>query len=642
MKRSYLVFPVAVALLALTACGEKNPYCKGPTRMIYDPPSGDPNTFPDDYYTLDDPTTITGLRVHMIPGENVVIPETISDYAPTFHDMSTLDGFGTTADINLRFSGSLDASTFPVGGEGSGNAAASVVLVNMDSDPPEFVDFMIRQVPEHSNDPSINLLISPIAPLRPKTRYGVAVTTRVKDPNGKCVAPSSTMRSLLDGSAKHELLRRIRPQVKELIDLLVAAGTISNSTELSAAVTFTTQSTWETSAEVARQIRENTFTYRSLGPCTDRPFFRECEGEFDAEDYRVDFRAVDDAAPSPQRTYTLKVTTYLPLTGAPPFPTAIFGHGLVGSRHQADDLAEFAAQEGLAPVSIDAVLHGDHPEPLQGPESLRALEFFGLSLDMDPPLDAIKLRDNFRQSTYDKLQLLEMLRPGVDITGDATPDVGIDNLFYVGASLGGLMSTEFLALAPEVKAALIIVPGAEVGSIIQYSETFGVIVEIFRGLATDGQVLRFFPLLQAVIDRGDPAAYAGHILVDRLPGFDQQAPHVLVQMVLDDEIVPNISNIAYAQSLGAPLVGDELFAIPGLPHGPALPASANTASGMTAGVFQFDVIVSDDGTTLEPATHDNVARSTVAVDQSMYFIRTFLDTGTAVLVDPYRRLGIKP
>ncbi|MFH2005302.1 MAG: hypothetical protein ABI333_01830 [bacterium] len=632
--------------LALAACGDGEPrplpFCEGQTRLIYDPPSGDYNTYPDDYFTVEDPATRTGLRVAMVPGVDIVVEDNVADYANSFYDLSTLDGYGTTGAIVLRFTGPLDELSLPAGGDGSGHAGASLVLVNLDADPPAFVDVEVTTVEEDDNDLSTTLVISPVGPLLPKTRYGVAVTNRVLDGDGSCIAPSETMKELLGATATDPRLRRLDGRISMLVEALVTAGTVVGPEELTAAVVFTTQSTWETSAEVAAQIRASSFTYRSLGACVDFSEFRECEGEFDADDFRVDGRAVDDANPAPQRRYTIPITTWLPTTGTPPYPTLIFGHGLGGDRHQARRLAEFAAPLGVATIAIDSVKHGDHPDQADATTDLiRMLEFFGISVTFDPPLDGLALRDNFRQSTYDKLALLELLRPGVDIDGDTTPDVSHDQLGFLGVSLGGLMSSEFLAFAPEAEVAIVVVPGANVGGIIQHGPLFGMLVEFMRGSATDGQVARFFPMLQGVIDRGDPGAYTRHIVRERLPGFDDATPQVLMQMVLDDEIVPNVSNLAYAQGLGAPLVGDELLHIPGVSHEQTLPVSENIGSGVTAGVYQFDVVPSDDGSTLETATHDNVATSTVGIEQSLHFLTSYQDTGIAEIIDSYRTLGIK-
>lgn len=617
-------------------------FCEGATTLLYDPLAGQVTSFPDDFFTIDDPTTPTKLRVHMVLGENIPKPPSGPTFETVFKDISTLDGFGTTAGLSLVVSGPLEPGSLPPSGAGSGKADASVVLVNLDSDAPEFVDFKWELVPEKMDDPMTTLIVSPLAPLRPKTRYGLAVTNRVTDANGTCVAPSPAMKDLLEAKATDPALARLAGKIGDLVDRLVAAKTITDPHELTSAVVFTTQHTVDDSAAIAAKIRTKAVAYTPVGPCADDPnkAYLICEGTFPADDFRVDKRAVDEATHAPQASYTIKVTTYLPKTGQPPFRTMIYGHGLNGDRSQGEQLAELAAPEGYATVAIDAVNHGDHPDP---PGQLgAAVSFFGVSFNLMDPLDSVKLRDHWRQSTYDKLQLVEMLRPGVDIDGDDTPDVGVDELVYLGVSLGGIMSAELLAFAPEVKVALPIVPGARVVDIIKDGATFAPVITILKGQATDGQVARFFPVVQTVVDRGDSGAYVGHIVKDRLAGFEQAYPQVLMQMVIDDDTVPNSTNLFFARGLGVPHVGDELLPIGGIPHTATLPVSGNLDATHTGGVFQFDVVYEGTGPMTKMATHGNVAGNPVAIEQSFHFLSTYFADGKSEILDPYKTLGIKP
>jgi hypothetical protein len=634
------------------ACDEKTepglPFCDGPTRVIYAPETGDYDSFPDDYFSVEDPTTHTGRRVAMVPGVDLTVSENIAIWDDTFHDLSTVDGFGTTSAVTLRVSGPVDPESLPAGGEGgegSGQPGGSLVLVALDEAPPRFVDFTLEIVPEGGGDPGVTLVLTPTAPLRPGARHGVALTSEATDAEGRCLAPSASFRALMDGRAPTPRLGALAPRLEAFAAVLVDAGTIASAADLAHAQVFTTQSTVPGSVAVAKAIREMSPAYRSLGPCAIGSLYRECEGELDAFDFRVDGRAVDDASPAPERAYLLPVTTWLPLEPAPAgeaYPTLVFGHGLSGDRHQAARLARYAAPLGWAVVAVDAVKHGDHPDQPEMQSALRVLEFFGISTSMNPPLDGLALRDNFRQSTYDKLQLVRALAPGLDVDDDGTPDIDQARLGYLGVSLGGLMSAELVTLAPEIGIAVIIVPGARVGSIIQHGPLFSVLVELLRGEATDGQVARFFPLLQTVIDRGDPGAWGLHVAAARLPGFEADV-QVLMQMVLDDEVVPNVSNVAFAQALAAPLAGDALLPVPGLAAAPALPYAGNLRPGVTAGLFQFDVVPTGPATglELEPATHDNVADSAVGLEQSLHFLESWRATGIAELIDPYRELGIK-
>ncbi len=620
-------------------------FCQGSTAFVYEPQSGALHAFPDDYFTVDDNTALTGLRLNMKAGENIVLSQASQNMGNLFDDLSTLDGFGTTAGLILTASGEIDPTTLPAAGDGSGAAEASLVLVELQSEPVVFEDFQYRLVSAGDAAGNFVLTVLPMRALRPNTLYGLVATNRVKDMAGDCLAPSETTRQLLSRTAELPELQRLNERFDELIEVLTEAGTIDHAGEISAAVVFTTQHTVEDSVAVADDIRDRSYAYGPVGDCVDGSAgFRTCEGEFQAHDYRVNGRYVDEANPSVQSTYTLKTVTYLPDAAQPPYRTLIFGHGLGGDRYQAQRLAELASPEGFAVVSIDAVNHGEHPH--QGDSGmLTALTpiaaFFGIWADLTGGLnwriDGLQLRDNFRQSTYDKLQLMQLIRSAPDIDGDGSADLGIEGLTYLGVSLGGLMAAELAALAPEIEVMLPVVPGARVTSIISDGQDFSLIVEALKGMSTEGEIAVFFPLLQTLVDRGDPGAYLAHVVYDRLPGFDQATPQVLMSMVIGDTVVPNSANLFYARCLGAPHVGAELLPIGTVEQVPSLPLVGNVDATHTAGVFQYDLISTADGAS-EPATHSNVATSPEFAQQALHFLQSYFDEGVSEIVDPYQTL----
>src|SRR5262245_8808733 len=55
-------------------------FCAGKTSFVYDPASQQVDAFPDDFFSVDDESSATGMRVHMVLGDNVVKPAS----GPTF------------------------------------------------------------------------------------------------------------------------------------------------------------------------------------------------------------------------------------------------------------------------------------------------------------------------------------------------------------------------------------------------------------------------------------------------------------------------------------------------------------------------------------------------------------------------------
>lgn len=407
------------------------------TAFAYDPLGGARlETYPDDFYTRDDPASPTGLRPSLDPALAPWLATLPRNFQPVFGALEALDGWGTTAGVVLRFTAPL--ADVPDG---------SIRLVSLAGEQATEVPFEVQ-----ATDDGASLILWPMVPLAPKTRHGVVVSG-LRDAAGGCVSPSPALQGLLDGSAADARLARLSPRYAEL---LTKTGALS----VVAATVFTTQSTTDESEAIAADIAGRPHAWSEPPACVAAATWRECHGAFEAFDYRRDGHLVDG---TPQSRYRLPVTAWLPLDGPSPYPTLVFGHGLGSGRDQAAALAEIAVPEGFAVVAIDAVQHGEHPTATASDRLTTTLAFFGVDLRR-LALDALALRDNWRQSTYDKLQLLRLLRDAPDLDGDEAPDV--DRLAYFGVSLGGIMGGELAALTPELGLVILSVPGGRVASII--------------------------------------------------------------------------------------------------------------------------------------------------------------------------------
>jgi hypothetical protein len=291
-------------------------------------------------------------------------------------------------------------------------------------------------------------------------------------------------------------------------------------------------------------------------------------------------------------------------------------------------------------VAAPALMHGAHPtNPDPSASSIDVvLQFFAIG-DLDTrALHATKLREHFRQTSWDRLQLTRLLEASPDIDGDATADVDGARLAYLGVSLGGLMGPELVAASDAYGAAVLVVPGGRVSTILSDSQLFGALVLALRPRGvTDGDVRRFFPILQTVLDAGDPASYGVHTLNDRFARAPR-VPSVLVGVVLDDEVVPNIANYALARALGVPIVEPRLRSEPGLAIVTG-PLSGNFAGGAaTGGLLQFD-LVGDGAGGVERATHDNIGDSDIGSAAWLDFLDSHFDAGLARVRDPWAAIA---
>jgi len=604
------------------------------TIQIEDPSDDGLTTFPDRSLLADDPTTESGQRVVLDVERYAELARRLSGYRATLtDDLSEVDGFGINADAFFQFGRAFDPAQLPEPSEAA-PAEAGVGFVILDADGPRLMPASIT-----TTDDDATLMLSPLRPLPPRTEVAAYVTRSLTAAAGGCLEPSAATAALLAGPD---------PETAAAIDALIDLEVITSASDLVAITTYPTQSIYEDGIAINEDIAGRDFIFEAPPTCVDEALWTRCEARFVAGDYRDPedgvIRRAAGAAIDPRATYTVPITMWLPLDRTGSTPVLIYGHGLTGGRGQAARLATFAAPQGIATIAIDALEHGEHPtveEPGRS-ELNTVFAFFGINLAelRTRALEAARLRDNFAQSTFDRLQLTRLLAQHPDVDGDGTDDLDMDQLAYLGVSLGGIMGPQEMALDGSIGAGILVVPGGRVSTIISDSETFAPLITAVRPAGTtEGDVRRFFPILQTILERGDPASWAPTLLGERVPGVEG-LPDVLAGMVLDDEIVPNIANYAIARALGIPMVEIALRPQPGIPVITG-PLTGNfTRDGLTAtgGLLQFDW-VADDAGGLEMADHGNVGDSDVGAEAWLHFLTTHFD-GAAEIEDPYAALGV--
>lgn len=611
--------------------------CSTAPTLLYHPFGEALTVFPDDIYTVADANTATGRRVELTAATSGYVANIPRTFRPLFAALSTLDGFGTSAGGFLQFNRALKADSVPTG-ETSAEPRSALLLGCLDAgNANRFVPYPFESIVTDDG----TVILRPRAPLPERSDCSMIATRGLTGEDGQPVQAPAILRDALAGSDP-ALLRGQGAAMRRHRDAAVLAGLTTDDAVI-AVVAFTTQSITDEATRIAASIASRPREVIERLGCETGPRYRLCTVRFIADDYRNDAKVIEtNAEATPLATYEMLASIYLPLpdvTATAPFPTIIFGHGLNGERQQAGRLADFAAPQGIATISIDAPAHGEHPRATLG-GGAAFIEFFGLG---GAGFEPLVLRDHWRQAAYDKLALVGLLKSGVDADGDGSADLATDRISYLGVSLGGIMGPEFLALTPEVKAAVLVVGGGRVTDILQFSATFGPLVDLLKPSGyDDNDVARFWPLAQTAIDRGDAASFARFVTASRLDGG--RPVHLLNAHVLDDDIVPNVSNFSLARALGLPHLGPVLRPIGLLETSVALPVSGNLPSGATGGTLQFDWV--NEGTAETPdwrtATHNNIGDSGVGAHAWLRFLRSWLDTDLPVIVDPFVELGLTP
>jgi hypothetical protein len=209
----------------------------------------------------------------------------------------------------------------------------------------------------------------------------------------------------------------------------------------------------------------------------------------------------------------------------------------------------------------------------------------------------------------------------------------------MGVSAGGIMSVQQVALDGAIDAAVLAVPGGRIASMIKESIAFAPLVALLRPIqASEDDLLRLYPVVQTIADRGDPASWAPTLHGQRVSGVTGR-PDVLVGIALDDQVMPNVATNALGRALGLPMVEKVVRPELGFERvtGPIVDNVATGDERATAGFLQFDVVDGPDG--LVPVDHNNLLPSDVGVEAWSHFLTTHF-AGAAEIRDPYEALGI--
>lgn len=609
-------------------------FCGGTHALRYDPDLPGLHAFPDDRWTTDDPDTDTGLALRS-PLELLAAEDPARGFPSVFERAPTLDGFGVTAPMFLRVTGPVDPQSLPAPGDEIDPTRSSLLLLDLDADPVAFVPFEWRLLDEQGFEGGgTTLMLTPLLPLRSGARHGVAMTRAVTDDAGECFAPGAAMQGILDGTTAHPELQRLAPGHAALLAALVDAGAIASPDELSAALVYTTATTTRQTTAIARAISTSMPSPVVLGECFS-PFgysYTQCDAILRMVDFGDDEGII--LGTEPQSTYELPVVAFLPVEGEGPFPTIVFGHALTGDRTSAWYQAANFSTLGFAMIAIDAPKHGEHPDPaVTNP----TFDLLGLSNDPSDPFDPFAARDNFRQATFDKLQLVRRLVVGLDMTGDGEPDFDAAHMHYLGHSLGAAMGPQLLAYTDDMVAATLLVGGGNLTNIVAEASEFQPLIGLVTQDFSDDERTRLLAVTQSMIDAGDPMASAPYVVRERIEGFDARVPHLLAQMALDDTVVPNSSTAFLTRALGIPIAGEAKFAMRGVEVLPGLPVQSNLEGGVTAGLYQFDQMQAERVGALEPATHRGLQADPHAIAQQELFHTRAEELGGPAIIDPFAR-----
>ncbi|MBZ0238480.1 MAG: hypothetical protein K8M05_39570 [Deltaproteobacteria bacterium] len=547
----------------------------------------------------------------------------------------TLDGFGTNSAIFTRFAGPIDTGRLPVDAQESVQSYASVYLVDVDPASPGYgqrspLVFRFQDYAGWTIGANwLGALPAPGFPLRQATTYALVVTRRLD------ATPSPDFEAILapdgPGAPTEPALVRAREVYAPLLAWLDEPGGDERGDVASAAV-FTTQSV----TPIMGLLRERV---RSLPPplaydvrprnAGENPF-TWYDGMFDAPNFQTgalpynilgdgDIVLGTDGLPVVQRMEPLRVSFTIPAGRAMPasgWPVAIYAHGTGGSFHSFvnDGTARALAEEGIAGISIDQVLHP--PRSMGNPET----DFFNFQ-------NPYAARNNPIQGAADDFSVVRLVESIAMREDGRVIRFDPSRIYFFGHSQGGLTGPPFVAYEPLVQGAVLSGAGGTLyNALLNKTEPVD-ITALVSGVIIDSPLDQWNPvlaILQMWVERSDSVNYGPLLVREPPPGV---APRPIFQtMGFVDHYTPLPTIEAFAVSIGGHHVGPAIEPIEGLALlGRAeltAPVSGNLG-GTTAVIIQYEATDSDG--------HFVVFDVAQARRQSTQFLSTLASTGTATV-----------
>ena len=629
---------------------------RGGPEFLFDPVGeADLFPFPSNVETVPDDSSPTGLRARIPHG---LVPPNVPA-----EELDTMDGFGLYPRFILPVSRFPDEKTLPGSPEEAASPLSPLFLIDLDAGGDRCVPLFIEPDPfgPFQVPPRFLLKVMPLYPLEPERRYALVVTRRLADREGAPAEASRAFRKIVDGEADEgERGRRAFETIRPVLEWLEAPQRALplDPGDLALVLPYTTRSLDNLTDELvairdylARQyqaspprVEISSLTLPgTTAPGASGEVALYVKGTVEAPDFRNRQGVWDPelvwSHPELAPRVPLEFLLSLPKKSVQtPAPVVIFLHGINDSKEAMYHITEALASSNFAAIAIDIVEHGSRATTTLMPW----IPF--LRLD-----DLQCGRDNMRQTQADLMTLAWAIRTSLAAPdlfywpeADAFLGVDPDRMFFIGNSLGSILSPAFLALEDGIQGAALYVGAGNLTEVVtRYEaiapgttafEVIGSVIKALRGIPIADIFYGMLDFAQEIFDKADPLTFAPYVLQKNLPG-SHRAKDVLFIQVIGDQTLANTTNEHLARALGLDVVEPVKRPFPGMSPVTA-PVWCNGPRGTTAAMIQFDEItVAGQKVT---ADHNNILRGEEPIAAVLRFFGSIAATGTGVIEDTRR------
>jgi hypothetical protein len=551
--------------------------------------------FPDDYYTVEDPSTATGRRVDLsdagMPQNSRGIPIAAAPY-------NLNDGFSPGQTAVVRVPG-LDtpeafAATDPIPLDDlsrNDELRENEPIAVIDAETGERWPIWVELDSNASEAEETALLIHPARNYAAGHRYIVAMRN-LKTAAGELIPAPAGFRYYRDElRTKEPAINAQRERFEGIFKTLRGSGI--KRRDLYLAWDFTVSSD-QNIAERMLHIRDDAFaqlgdanladleaqgdapsftvtSVQNFTPAEDPEMARRVQGTFEVPCYLEPnclpgsrFELGPDGLPSQNGTWTSNFNCAIPHAavddpGASPGRPQIYGHGLLGTASQATS----ASQQLLAQTHDFVVCATDEIGFSQS-------DIPNIATNILPNLSNFpELTDRVQQGLLNELFLGRLMIHSDGFLSDAAfhvdgadvssaPTIDNSRLYYNGNSQGGILGGALTAVSPDFTRASLGVPAMNYSVLLNRSVDFdlysGFLDPAYPSALTQQLALS---MIQMLWDRSDPNGYAHRMTTNPLPNTP---PHeVLMNVAFGDHQVSTWQADVEARTIGAQIHDPVVF-----------------------------------------------------------------------------------
>lgn len=585
--------------------------------------------YPSSTFLVPDPTTPTGLRIHY---ERAAMPANRRNDPIDPTEFNTLDGFSPGPILVTLFPQGVDllVSKVPPHTNYARSLQADSPTVLYDATSGERVPHFAELDMQATSTATRTFLIRPAIRLTEKHRYMVAIRGLV-DLQGQAIPAGRAfqiLRDQLDTPVK--AIRARRPKMEEIFTTLAAARVARQ--DLILAWDFTVAST-ESLTGRALSVRDQGLAINGPGaPPFEVVSVEENVNDNIARRVRGTFRVPlfmksatppttynlgPDGMPQQNGFATAEFLVNIPRSAvaggvAHPSRPSVYGHGLFGSRNEANagHLQAFSNQVNIMFGATDWIGMSD-PDREIVTRWINNLSFFP------------RIPDRLQQAMLNFILLGRLFisdngfvsHPAFQL--DGAPLIDRTELYYYGISQGGIEGGIYLALSPDTSRAVLGVGASNYSTLLQRSidfDPFQFLLDQWYKRELDRALL--YPLLQQLWDRGEPNGFISHLVDDPLPNTPPKK--ILMQIGINDSQVSHVASEIQARSLGIPAVAPSALPAFGIEEMPA-PFDGSAYVPYDVGGIAPPLI--NKPPTIENGVHEAVRRLPAAQMQIDAFLR---------------------